>query len=141
MKPLLLLVALVWTPQPPGSRLTLVEQHPLPVITTKSAGAAGIRYGFEGGRVVKIGRTYHLFTSELAGNPVWVRMKLGHWRSDDRLKWTRVSTIFESSGRFDGKDPRAALWSPLPVYDDAGGRWNMFYVAYESLPNTATQFR
>jgi hypothetical protein len=134
-------LALLWTQQAAEARLELVDQHPTPVITTKSPGADGIKYGFEGGRVVKVERSYHLFTSEMAGDPVWVRMRLGHWRSDDRLKWTRVSTLFESSGEFEGKDPRASLWSPLPVYDDAEGRWNLFYVAYESQPNTPTQFR
>jgi hypothetical protein len=29
-----------------------------------------------------------------------------------------VSTLFESSGEFAGADPRASLWSPLPVYDE-----------------------
>ena len=136
-----LLLAVFSIQQALPATLELIEQHPTPVITTKSPGAEGIKYGFEGGRVVKVGRTYHLFTSELAGDPVWVRMKLGHWRSDDKLKWTRASTLFESSGEFEGKDPRASLWSPLPVYDDAEGRWNLFYVAYESQPNTPTQFR
>jgi hypothetical protein len=121
--------------------LVLVDRHPAPVITTRSPGAAGIKYGFEGGRVVKVGRTYHLFTSEMSGDPVWVRMKLAHWRSDDKLHWTRVATLFESSAEFEGKDPRAALWSPLPVYDDGERRWNLFYVAYRAAPNTSTQFR
>lgn len=141
MRSALLLLALIGSLQASGNRLELIEQHPTPVITTKTPGAEGIKYGFEGGRVVKIGRTYHLFTSELAGDPVWVRMKLGHWRSEDKRRWTRVSTLFESSGEFQGKDPRASLWSPLPVYDDTEGRWNLFYVAYESRPNTPSEFR
>lgn len=125
----------------PESRLVLVEHHPDPVITTRTSGAEGNKYGFEGGRVVKVGSTYHLLTSEMAGDPVWVRMKLAHWRSDDRVRWTRVSTLFESTGEFEGKDPRAALWSPLPVYDEGERRWNLFYVAYRAAPNTTTQFR
>jgi hypothetical protein len=138
---IVVLLALVWVLQAPGGGLVLVEQHPTPVITTRSPGAQGIKYGFEGGRVVKVGPAYHLFTSEMIGDPVWVRMKLAHWRSDDRLRWTRVGTLFESSAEFEGKDPRAALWSPLPVYDDTERRWNLFYVAYEAMPNTSTQFR
>src|SRR5919197_4458125 len=126
---------------PVQTRLVLVEQHPAPVVTTRSRGAEGNKYGFEGGRVVKVGSTYHLFTSEMIGDPVWVRMRLAHWISDDRLRWTRVSTLYESSGEFEGKDPRAALWSPLPVYDDTEQRWNLFYVAYRAAPNTATAFR
>src|SRR5687768_5451988 len=138
---IVVLVALVWIFQGPGGGLALVEQHPTPVISTRSPGAEGIKYGFEGGRVVKVGAAYHLFTSEMAGDPIWVRMKLGHWRSTDRVRWTRVATLFESSAEFAGKDPRAALWSPLPVYDDAEGRWNLFYVAYQAQPNTSRQFR
>jgi hypothetical protein len=125
--------------RPPA--LVLVEQHPTQVITVRSPGAEGNKYGFEGGRAVKIGRTYHLFTSEMAGDPIWVKMRFGYWKSDDRIHWTRVSTVFESSGEFAGRDPRAALWSPLPVFDDREERWNLFYVAYHAEPNTPQQFR
>ena len=126
------------TPREP--QLVLVWQHPTPVITTRSAGAEGNRFGFEGGRVVKVGDTYHLFTSEMVGNPMWVRMKFGHWTSRDRLQWTRVATVRESSAEFAGRDPRAALWSPLPVWDERDNRWNLFYVAYHSAPGDGTRF-
>jgi hypothetical protein len=129
----------VVAPKPP--KPVLVEQHAEPVLTVRSPGAEGNKYGFEGGRVVKIGRTYHLFASEMFGDPIWVRMRLAHWKSDDRLHWTRVATLFESSGEFEGKDPRASLWSPLPVFDDRENRWNLFYVAYHAEPNTPQQFR
>jgi hypothetical protein len=131
--------ALASAPAEPA--LALVAQHPEPVLTTRSPGANGNKYGFEGGRVVKIGATYHLFTSEMIDDPIWVRMRLAHWRSDDRLHWTRVSMLYESSGEFEGRDPRASLWSPMPVYDDFDGRWNLFYVAYRAAPNTVKQFR
>ena len=51
-------------------KVTLVLQHPEPVITTRTSGAEGNRFGFEGGRAVKVGATYHLFTSEMIGNPM-----------------------------------------------------------------------
>jgi hypothetical protein len=111
-----------------------------PVLTVRSQGAEGIKYGFEGGRVLKVNGTYHLFTSEMVGDPHWVKMKLAHWVSRDRLHWKRASTLFESSGDFTGKDPRAALWSPLPVYDPTEKRWNLFYVAYQAAPDTAQQW-
>ncbi|HEX4934696.1 MAG TPA: hypothetical protein VFV33_16010, partial [Gemmatimonadaceae bacterium] len=123
-----------------GGGLVLVGQHPGPVITTRTPGARGNRYGFEGGRAVKIGDTYHLFTSEMVDDPMWVRMRFGHWRSTDRLSWTRVATVRESSAEFAGKDPRAALWSPLPVWDPDEDRWNLFYVAYHSAPGDGTAF-
>jgi len=106
------------------------------VLTTRTAGAEGNKYGFEGGRVVKINGVYHLLTSEMVGDPHWVKMKLAHWTSEDRTHWQRVGTLLESSGDFTGKDPRAALWSPMPVYDPKEGRWDLFYVAYQAAPDT-----
>ena len=126
--------------RPSTPRLVLVSQHPTPVITTRTPGAEGIRYGFEGGRAVKVGDAYHLFTTEMVSDPMWVKTRFGHWTSRDRLAWTRVATVRESSGEFEGKDPRAALWSPLVVWDPAGGRWNLFYVAYRAMPTDGTRF-
>ncbi|HKS72639.1 MAG TPA: hypothetical protein VJQ82_05535, partial [Terriglobales bacterium] len=80
--------------------------------------------------------TYHLFTSEMIGDPHWVKMRLARWTSPDCFHWTRVSTLKESSGSFTGKDQRAALWSPLPVFDPKENRWNLFYVAYQAAPDT-----
>ncbi len=122
-------------------RFVLVAQYPTPVITVHSEGAAGNRYGFEGGRLLKLHGTYHLFTSEMAGDPIWVKMKLAHWESPDRIHWKRIATLYESSGEFQGKDPRAALWAPMPVYDQKEERWNLFYVAYSSEPDTKTEWR
>ena len=115
--------------------LLLVRQNPAPLITVGHPDAAGNKYGFEGGRVVKVGGVYQLFTSEMVGDPRWVKMKLGRWTSRDGLQWKRAATLYESSGEFAGKDPRASLWAPMPVYDDAEKRWNIFYVAYRSAPD------
>ena len=120
--------------------LVLVKQFENPVLTVDSPGAEGNKHGFEGGSVVKLGKTYHLFTSEMVGDPFWVKMRLGYWTSSDRLHWKRVDTLSESSGEFEGKDPRASLWAPMPVFDHIAGRWNLFYVAYRSAPNTPTQW-
>jgi hypothetical protein len=121
-------------------QLVVTRQFDEPVLTVHSAGAEGNKYGFEGGRVLKLKDTYHLFTSEMVGDPHWVKMQLAHWTSSDRLRWKRVSTLFVSSGDFTGKDPRAALWSPMPVYNEREGRWNLFYVAYQSAPDTAKEW-
>ncbi|MGD0696621.1 MAG: hypothetical protein ABSB82_17515 [Terriglobia bacterium] len=127
-------------PQVGHLRLIVTRQFDDPILTVLSPGAEGNKYGFEGGRVLKLNGTYHLFTSEMVGDPHWVKMKLAHWTSGDRLRWKRASTLFESSGDFTGKDPRAALWSPMPVYDQKEGRWNLFYVAYQCAPSTAKQW-
>ena len=121
-------------------RLSLVKQYENPVITVDSPGAEGNKHGFEGGRVMKLGATYHLFVSEMAGDPQSVKMKLAHWTSEDRLHWRRVSTLFESSGEFEGQDARAALWAPMPIYNQEEGRWNLFYVAYRAAPDTKTEW-
>src|SRR6478672_6164680 len=72
-------------------RLVLTGSRDTPVITTRSPGAEGNRFGFEGGRVVKVNGVYHLFTSEMVDDPIWVRMRLGYWTSRDKTSWTRVA--------------------------------------------------
>lgn len=119
---------------------TIIKQFQNPVLTILSPGAEGNKHGFEGGCVLKLEGNYHLFTSEMVGDPLWVKMKLAHWVSGDRLHWRRVSTPFTSSGDFTGRDPRAALWAPMPIFDEKEDRWNLFYVAYRSKPDTKTQF-
>lgn len=134
---ILLFLALLWAvPVSLGQELSVTRKWEKPILTIQSKGAEGNKYGFEGGRVLKINGTYHLFTSEMIGDPHWVKMRLAHWKSADRFHWTRVSTLKESSGDFTGKDQRAALWSPLPVFDPMENRWNLFYVAYQSAPDT-----
>jgi hypothetical protein len=124
-----------------GLELVVTKQLNSPVLTVRSPGAEGNKYGFEGGRVFKIESTYHLFTSEMVGDPHWVKMKLAHWVSQDRVHWQRIGTLLESSGDFTGKDPRASLWSPMPIYDAKTERWNLFYVAYRAAPDTAYEWR
>jgi len=120
--------------------LVVIQQFDRPILTVASPGAEGNKYGFEGGRVLKLDGTYHLFTSEMAGDPHWVKMRLAHWTSLDRIHWKRISTLFESSGDFTGQDPRAALWSPMPIYNEAEGRWNLFYVAYQCAPDSVKEW-
>jgi hypothetical protein len=123
-----------------AQELQLAKSFDTPVLTIRSDGAQGNKYGFEGGRVLKIKGTYHLFTSEMVGDPHWVKMRLAHWSSSDRIHWKRIATLLESSGDFTGKDPRAALWSPLPVFDPKEGRWDLFYVAYQAAPDTSKEW-
>jgi hypothetical protein len=115
---------------------SLVEQHPRPVLARGMPGTADNKYGFEGGRVVKVGGMYHLFTSEMIADPKWAKTRLAHWSSDDRLTWKRISTLRESSGDYTGQDPRAALFLPIPIYDPQDERWNLFYSAFRSAPNS-----
>ena len=128
--------------QPVGAReLVVIEQYPSPVLTEKSPGAKGNKYGFEGGDVVKLQGTYHLVTTEMTGDPLWVKTKLAHWSSNDRIHWKRISTLYESSGEFAGQDPRASLWGPMFVYDNQSQVWDLVYVAYRCAPNSKTEWR
>jgi hypothetical protein len=123
-----------------GPELVVRKQFDHPVLTIHSSGAQGNKYGFEGGRVLKIHGMYHLFTSEMVGDPHWVKMRLAHWVSRDRMHWDRRLTLMESSGDFTGKDQRAAFWSPIPIYDPKEGQWNLFYIAYQALPDTPREW-
>ncbi len=120
--------------------LVLLDQHKDPVITVHSPGAEDNKYGFEDGRVVKIGNSYHLITTEMFTEPFSVKTRIGYWTSPDRVHWTRVSTLFVSSGDQTGKDPRASLWGPLPVWNEKSGRWELFYVGYRSQNQTEPQW-
>jgi len=55
----------------PQSRvtLTIVEQRDTPVIRRGDPGTEQNKYGFEGGCVIKQNGVYHLFTSEMVGDP------------------------------------------------------------------------
>jgi hypothetical protein len=124
----------------PELELEIVEWQEGPVLGEGDPGTEDIKHGFEGGRVIKQDGCYHLFTSEQSGDPKWVKMRLAHWKSRDGLDWQRASTLFESSGDYTGEDPRAALWSPMPVYNDEDSTWYMTYVAYRCKPDTKQQF-
>lgn len=117
--------------------LEVVYCHPGPVIKKGDPGTENNKHGFEGTRAFKFNGIYHLFTSEMIGDPMYVKMRMAHWQSTDAVNFKRVSTLYESSGDHTGQDPRACLWSPMPIYNEKQGRWNMFYVAYKSRRSTS----
>lgn len=121
-----------------GVTLEIIKQELSPLIQRGDPGTEGIKYGLEGGVVLKQGSTYHLFTTEIDGDPEWTKTRIAHWTSRNRLNWKRRSTLFNSSGDFTGQDPRASLWAMPLAYDESAQRWNMFYVAYRSKPNDDT---
>ena len=105
------------SPTPDGGALTLqiIEQSAAPVLSHGMPGTGGNRYGFEGGCVLKLDNAYHLFVSEMVDDPLWVKMKLAHWSSPDGRQWQRLSTLMESSGNYDGTDPRSSLGTDAGV--------------------------
>lgn len=111
--------------------------HPKPIIKAGDAHTAGIQYGFEGGTIFMHQNTYHLFTAEMYGKPMWIKMRLGHWTSPDGFAWKREGTLLQGTGEFTGRDRRASLWSPMPFFNPDHNRWEMYYVAYRQKPITA----
>ncbi|WP_347052460.1 hypothetical protein [Flavobacterium olei] len=113
------------------------------VIDEGMSGTEGIQGGFEGGRVVKVGDTYHMFPTERAGEKGVdyyydrVKTKIGHWTSKDAIHWKRESTIYQASGVYalteddnPMNDRRAAIWSYMPVFNEKTNKWYGYYLAY-----------
>jgi hypothetical protein len=114
-----------------------------PVVEEGMPGTEGIQGGFEGGRVVKVGDTYHMFPTERAGEIGVdyyydrVKTKIGHWTSKDAIHWKRESTIYQASGTYaiteddnPMNDRRAAIWSYMPVFNEKANKWYGYYLAY-----------
>jgi len=130
-------------PKPPArtsnAEIKIVKSFARPVLNIRSQGAQGVLGGFEGGTVVKANNHFHLFTTEMMrswdSGFAFDKTRLADWVSEDGIHWHRVGTIFRSTGDHTGKDPRAALWAPMPIYDRTNGEWDLFYVAYRSKSN------
>ena len=114
-----------------------------PVVDEGMPGTEGIQGGFEGGRVVKVGDTYHMFPTERAGEKGVdyyydrVKTRIGHWTSKDAIHWKRESTIYQASGTYavteddnPMNDRRAAIWSYMPVFNEKANKWYGYYLAY-----------
>jgi hypothetical protein len=123
---------------PAGDMLEVTGNGSHVVIDRGDPGTEDIKYGFEGGRAIKLDGIYHLITAERFGDPIIVKMRIGHWSSADGENWKRVSTLYESSGNFTGSDPRAALWGPMPIYVQEEDLWYLVYVAYRAKPSDPT---
>jgi hypothetical protein len=104
------------------------------ILNPKSPDCEDIKYGFEGGRVVKLGNTYHMITAEMAGDPMCVNMRIGHWESQDGLAWKRIGTVRQSDGDFTGSSQLAAPWGPMVVFVNEDNRWHLVYCNYKSKP-------
>jgi len=113
----------------------IVNWDKQPVIKEGDKGTNDIRCGFEGGTIVKINDTYHLFPTERIGKYCSDKTRVGHWESIDGIHWKRVSTILESSGDTLGNDRRAVFYAAMPVFDEKENVWNFFYVSYRYRKN------
>ena len=118
----------------PEVRFEIQELRATPVIDADHPDCKDNKYGFEGGSVVKLEGAYHLFVTEMAGDPFWVKMRLAHWTSPNGIEWKRVSTIKETSGKSRAETglPYESFWSPMPIFNEADKRWELFHVAYDT---------
>jgi hypothetical protein len=118
-----------------------------PVVDEGHPDTEDIVGGFEGGRALKLGDTYHMFPTERAGirgrerSFDRVKTRIGHWTSKDAVNWNRVATLYKASGQYTrikqdhpASDRRASLWAFMPVFNEQQNRWNGFYVAYTCNP-------
>jgi hypothetical protein len=120
--------------------ISILRQPDAPLVKKGDPGTEGIQHGFETGCVLKLDGAYHWFTAEFPSDPLWVKTRLAHWSSTDGKAWKRLDTLYESNGNFDGSDIRAALFAPMPVYNEKDGRWDLFYSSARCKPNTATEW-
>jgi hypothetical protein len=111
--------------------LEVVQPDGAVIIGQDHPDAQGIKYGFEGGCALKANGEYHILTAEMWGDPYWVAMRLGHWKSTDLKSWKRHATLFESTGEGHETDSKYSIWSPMAVFNAKEDRWNLFYVCYE----------
>jgi hypothetical protein len=120
--------------------ISIVNQPDAPLVKKGDPGTENIKHGFETGCALKLGGAYHWFTAEFPTDPLWIKTLLAHWTSRDGKSWKRLGTLYESSGNFDGTDIRAAVFAPMPFYNEKDGRWDLFYSSSRCKPNTATEW-
>ncbi|MDO4757716.1 MAG: hypothetical protein Q4A18_00460 [Rikenellaceae bacterium] len=122
---------------------TIIGGQDDPVVNEGMPGTEGIQGGFEGGQMIKLGDTYHMFPTERAGEegmPAYydrIKTRIGHWTSKDAIHWERQSTLYQSSGKYavshydhPMNDRRAAIWSYMPIFNKEKNRWQGHYLAY-----------
>jgi hypothetical protein len=135
-------------------RWTVVKNSRVPVMADKAASKNGIRGGFEGGQYFRLGDSgvYHYFATEMVntGAQLWAGTSGGHWTAQDPSApdgtssgWQRRSTLFISSGVFDGSDRAGAKWAPMINYgwsaENQSSVFTLWYVSYRTgqLPNSS----
>lgn len=122
---------------------TVIGGPDTPVIDEGMPGTETIQGGFEGGEMIKLGDTYHIFPTERAGETGQpakydrIKTRIGHWTSKDAVNWKRESTLYRSSGVYavshhdnPMNDRRAAIWSYMPIFNKEKNRWQGHYLAY-----------
>lgn len=121
--------AMAATAVPPHLELVGGVDYSLLNSSTPPASAA-LKYGFEGGMVDFMCGRWHLFATEMLGDPHWIDTDCAHWVSDDGLSFERVGTLMKGSGNKNGTDERSHVDAPMVVFNASSGFYELFYVAY-----------
>jgi hypothetical protein len=101
------------------------------VINSQHPDVQDLKYGIEGGNVVKVNGTYHLITTEMIGVPV-IKTRIGHWTSADGNTWKRLRTLWTGDGDMTGTSQRSAIWGPMFIWNEDDQYWHIVYVCYKS---------
>lgn len=121
----------------PSVKLTVIDAGKT-LIDEKTPGIETVKYGNEGGEVVKDYKgVYHWFTSEQFGDPYWVANAITHWTSSDGLKWVKdTSWKKEGNHNYNSTLDKSSYFDPTVKFDPKTDYWYMFYVAYRNAPDT-----
>jgi hypothetical protein len=115
--------------------LELVSVSPRPILG-RERHEATTRFGFEGGRCVKVDGAYFLFVTELFDAPKTAATRLAVWTSADGESFDRLATLAETNYDWNDTTHRMSPWSPIPVYDTATDQWRVFHVGYRRKPGS-----
>jgi hypothetical protein len=97
------------------------------------------KFGLEDGIVVRrADGGFSMVAAAMYGDPVWVRMRLDIYRSEDALAWRRVRSVRVSDANFDGSSLHSSSWGPFFVHDAANDTWALSYVGYRGQPANAS---
>jgi hypothetical protein len=120
--------------------LQVIPESVVTIVNSSHPGSVGNKHGYEDGSVVRVGNVTHMMVSELIDDPMWIRMRLGHWMTTELggdSGWTRIGTLvldgkemISTANCSDPNDVRhnAALWSPTMYFEDDA--WYMNWVGY-----------
>ena len=115
--------------------LELVSVSSVPVLGRETHEGIA-RFGFEGGRCVKVDDAYFLFVTELFDTPKTAATRLALWTSNDGEDFARLATLAETNYDWEDTTHRMSPWAPIPVYDTAVDRWRVFHVGYRRKPGS-----
>ena len=124
---LIVLCTMRWTCCTARFRVEVLSTVPYSLINSTTPGVTlNISGGFETGLIVKVDGSYHMFAAAFPQGPDGGSDIIVHWSSPNGLSdWRPKQELvhFHQSG---------GLWfdpvSPMPFYNNATGRWELFFM-------------